>query len=600
MGTSKSTLVVDTEVYVNYFLVMFKSTTNGVTRAFEMFEGQPLDTGRIEHILGKYRVVTFNGTGYDMPMLTLALSGVSCKQLKRASDAIIVGQVKPWAFYSHYEIEPLRHVDHVDLMEVAVGQGSLKLYGGRLHSKRLQDLPIEPDACISPADRALLKAYCSNDLNTTHDLLDALGEQIALRERMTKQYGIDLRSKSDAQIAEAVIKLEVGKMLGTKVGRPIIPPGTTFKYEPPDFISFRTEALRQRLAAICAAGFVIGPKGSPIEPAALVGVKERIGQGVYRMGIGGLHSSEERTAHHASDDVLLIDFDVQSYYPSIILKCGLYPEHLTEAFLAVYRYIFNARIAAKKAGDKVTSDVFKIVLNSSYGKLGSRWSPLYAPDLMIQVTVTGQLALLMLIEALELDGIAVVSANTDGIMLKFPAARYDDVKRHIRDWEARTGFVMEETRYKAVYSQSVNAYIAIKDGGGVKGKGPFAGTSLAKSPQNAICTEALKAFLEHGTPIERYIRECDDIRKFVTVRRVNGGATYRGAFLGKVVRWYYGTGRTDSIHYAKATKAGTFNKVASSDGAVPLMDLPDSFPKDVDFERYVGMTYQMLHDVGAL
>lgn len=63
---------------------------------------------------------------------------------------------------------------------------------------------------------------------------------------------------------------------------------------------------------------------------------------------------------------------------------------------------------------------FKIVLNGTFGKLGSKYSFLYSPNLMIQVTITGQLALLMLIEALEAAGISVVSANTDGIVSRCP------------------------------------------------------------------------------------------------------------------------------------------------------------------------------------
>jgi len=242
----------------------------------------------------------------------------------------------------------------------------------------------------------------------------------------------------------------------------------------------------------------------------------------------------------------------------------------------------------------------KLIANSSFGKFGSKWSAIYAPDLMIQVTVTGQLALLMLIESLELDGLTVVSANTDGIALKFPRSRYDDVRAHITAWEKATGFVMEETRYRSIYSQSVNAYMAVKEKGGVKGKGPFASASLAKNPQHVICTEAVMALLEHGKPIESTIRACRDIRRFVTVRRVTGGATYRGEYLGKVVRWYYGAGRTDAIHYAKATSKGTHNKVATSDGAVPLMELSDEFPVDVDYAKYIGIAHEILCDIGAL
>jgi uncharacterized membrane protein (DUF106 family) len=66
------------------------------------------------------------------------------------------------------------------------------------------------------------------------------------------------------------------------------------------------------------------------------------------MGIGGLHSSETTVAHVAGDRHLLIDRDVASYYPSIILTLGLYPAHLGPAFLTVYQKLVRERLAAKK------------------------------------------------------------------------------------------------------------------------------------------------------------------------------------------------------------------------------------------------------------
>ena len=88
--------------------------------------------------------------------------------------------------------------------------------------------------------------------------------------------------------------------------------------------------------------------------------------------------------------------------------------------LAEYEKIYTERLAAKASGDKTTSETLKISLNGTFGKLASRYSVLYSPDLMLAVTLTGQLTLLMLIERLEKLGVETLSANTDGI-----AVRYD-------------------------------------------------------------------------------------------------------------------------------------------------------------------------------
>ena len=106
-------------------------------------------------------------------------------------------------------------------------------------------------------------------------------------------------------------------------------------------------------------------------PKALRSRVITVGDSKYKMGIGGLHSMEKCAAHEPDDDEFLLDFDVASYYPSIILKCGLFPKHLGPKFLKVYRAIVEERLEAKAAGDKVRANTLKITVNGSFGKFGS-------------------------------------------------------------------------------------------------------------------------------------------------------------------------------------------------------------------------------------
>ena len=147
------------------------------------------------------------------------------------------------------------------------------------------------------------------------------------------------------------------------------------------------------------------------------------------MGIGGLHSTESGRSVHSDHEYVLVDADVASQYPSIILQTGLTPMSLGEPFLEVYGAIKDERLVAKRAKDKVKDKGLKIALNGSYGKLGSPYSVLYAPHLMIATTLTGQLSLLMLIERAESAGIPVVSGNTDGVVFRCPRKLYGGVDR---------------------------------------------------------------------------------------------------------------------------------------------------------------------------
>jgi len=597
----KETLVLDVECYSNYFMVGFLNTETGNLKQFEMWpdgdgsegvgfeSGQAFNRDAVASILHKYRTVSFNGNNYDMPMISAALRGADCAKLKALSDKIIVNNIKHW----NLGIEIVK-CDHVDIFEVAPGMASLKIYGGRLHCKKMQDLPIEPGATITAEDRALLRTYNGNDLTTTKELWDHLQPQIELREQMSKVYGIDLRSKSDAQIAEAVIVKQVSNALGSQVQRPEVPGGTRFHYTAPKFITFQTPELQALLATIERLEFLVPDGGNVQMPTELEKAAIRVGGGVYRLGIGGLHSSEQTISHFADDDTVIVDRDVTSYYPMIILNNHLSPAHMGNAFTHTYRGLVEQRVAAKRAGNKVGADTIKIVVNGSFGKLGSKWSKLYSPHLLIQTTITGQLSLLMLIEQLEAEGFNVLSANTDGVTIRCAVNCRALMEEVIVGWESVTQFDTEETPYRAVHSRDVNNYIAIKTDGGVKLKGAYAPAGLMKNPTNEVCVQAVIAFLRDQVPVAETIRQCSDIRRFVTIRQVKGGAVDQdGAYLGKAVRWYYATGVEGPIRY----KVNGYT-VARSEGAKACMELPDAFPDDINYEWYIAEANSILADVG--
>jgi DNA polymerase elongation subunit (family B) len=591
----KPTAVFDCEIYRDYFLVAFKNLATGNVVCFERLPDQSIDADKIQRILAAYTLISFNGNHFDLPVLAMALTGADNARIKQVCDDIIVGNKKSWEIYREYGLDQIE-CDHIDIIEVAPGQVGLKQYAGRLHAPTLQDLPIAPDATITPDQYPLLRQYCANDLDLTEQLYNHLLPQIDLRRRMTAEYGIDLRSKSDAQIAEAVIKAEVEKLNGGKqLRRTEVAPGTKLHYTPPDWVSFVTATGATVFNAVCDADYRIDQWGSPILPDSLAECMVGFHDTHYTLGIGGLHSTESKACHHADADTLLVDRDVASYYPSIILRCGLAPTNMGEHFLPVYAGIVQRRLAAKAAGDKVTDAALKICINGSFGKLGSKWSVLYAPALFLQVTLTGQLALLMLIERLEQHGIRVVSANTDGVVIKCPRAKVAEMDAIVCWWETTTGFDTDAAHYAALYSRDVNNYIAIKTDGSIKTKGAYATTTLMKSPQNEICTTAVIDYLRNGTPVQDTITWCEDIRKFLTLRQVKGGAVWKGQPLGRVVRWYYS--RADG---APITYASNGNKVARSDGAKACQTLPAAFPADVDLDWYIAEAESMLADLGLV
>lgn len=589
----------DTECSPNFWFAGFKHKKSGKVTSVELSPDQTLDRDLLGWLMFGCLLITFNGNKYDMLMTFGAMSGMNNESLKELNDFIILEGATAYDVQKRYGFRVPRHINHIDLLEVAPLSESLKTYAGRMHCARMQDLPISPHKHLTAEEAMITRHYCINDLDNTELLRTELTPHIELREKLGNEFELDLRSFSDAQLAEKIIGREYHRITGNWPKRPGFFPGATFKYEAPSYIKFHTPELQKLLADFESATFTVGESGHVERPPEVDARSVLIDGKEYTVGLGGLHSKEKSQTVRSDDIYRLVDRDVTGYYPNLILKNGFYPKHLGPEFLVALQSIVDKRYAAKKAKEMVIADSLKIASNGTFGKLSDPYSVLYDPKMMVQTTLTGQLSLLMMIEYLEGISIHVISANTDGIVIHCPRSRYSELTHAFSMWEQLTGLETEETEYSGLYSRDVNNYFAVKPDGEVKSKGVYTekgsalNSRLSKNPESLICSDAIKAFLSKGTPIESFVRECKDIRRFVSIRKVKGGAHKDGEFLGKVVRYYYSKEERGAIHYVDSE-----SKVPKSDGARPCMDLPDSIPADLNYEYYVKETTDILHDIG--
>ena len=605
----KHKLTWDHEFYMNYSILGFKDQVTGKILKHSFHHGETLpERDKFIWVLKHFTLVGFNDTEFDIPMTHAALQGMSTDKLMGCVNDLIHGEygggMRAYDFYKMYKIKPFP-VDNIDLIELTPLGPSLKICAGRIHAPRMADLPFAPGKVLNADQKLILDYYWANDLDNTTGLFDYHKEAIALREVLTEEYGVDVRSKSDPQIAEAVIRAEITRLTKQKhFKKAEILPGSSFKYVPPSYVKYTSPTMQWVLDLIKTLDFVIDEGGSPMMPDALAGLDINIGASTYRMGIGGLHSKEKKAIHLHHDDYELSDNDVTSYYPSLIIQQGMYPPNVGPVFLQVFKRIYDRRLKAKADGIKLIAECLKIVLNGTFGKTGERggWSIVYYPRMMIQVTLSGQLALMMLIERLELAGISVVSGNTDGIMVKCHKDLLATKEAIIKQWELETGLGLESKIYKSVFSANVNNYIALyakldtKETGAwqhAKAVGWFRKTLNAYPPKwnptCDICSEAVIMLLSQDVPVETTIRECTDIRKFVEVRKVNGGAFKDGEYLAKAIRWYYSTEAGGPIVNAK-----NGNHVPRSAGARPCMVLPTGIPEDLDYDFYIARAYKLI------
>lgn len=498
--------------------------------------------------------VSFNGAHFDAPIVSAAIDGKNPLILKRIADALINEGLKSWQCPDRFEF-PMLDFDHIDLFDVAPGVGiSLKAYAGRMGYPTMIDLPFEHDHDLDAEEMKVLEHYCSNDLGVTIELFKRLSTEVELRREMSQEYDIDLRSKSDAQVAEAVLR----KVLGIR-GRGDAPHPRTVTYKAPSFIQTDSPVINELIHKLETCAFTINRMNGAVECPKFLDEPLQLGFGTYQCGIGGLHSTHDRRRFvEATGNFLISDFDVASYYPNIMMKAGLIPElggGKGADFIAEYSKIYDRRLEAKRAKNKKVANSLKITLNGTFGKLGSIFSAFYAPELMLAVTLTGQLNLLCLIHEIEKTGAMVISANTDGIMVGYVPGKRSAVLGAIVDNVLRTGFEYEETAYSTVAMKDVNNYIAITadrspvvvsndgtikdekaDPGKAKRKGLYASTDpkenplyLMKNPTMQVCSNLAAHYLKTGEHPRDAILAHRDIRDYVSIRNVKGGGVQRQA-----------------------------------------------------------------------
>jgi hypothetical protein len=305
--------------------------------------------------------------------------------------------------------------------------------------------------------------------------------------------------------------------------------------------------------------------------------------GTYQLGVGGIHSTHDKKVCYVAGDDIITDIDGASFYPTIILECGLIPAGLGQRFMDEYRTIYDRRLAAKAAKDKVIDATLKISLNGTFGKLASKYSVLYAPDLMLAVTLTGQFMLLMMIERLEEVGALTLSANTDGIAIRYSKVLDDLVKKTVDEFGQEVSMVFEFTPYRTLAMKDVNNYMAVKHDRKLKVKGIYSPLSLSKNPTAQVSADAFGEWLANGTPFLNTINAAP-FKDFISARNVTGGGQQGEEFLGKVVRWYQSTDKDmPPLTYVK-----NGNKVPKTDGARACMVVLDfeKHPEDLDIEWY--------------
>lgn len=380
------------------------------------------------------------------------------------------------------------------------------------------DMPISHRDKITNLDQLYtVVRYCKNDIRSTAEFYKRSRQQIELREQLGKTFGISLINASDAKLGQELF----AKVMSDRTGKSMyeIKKGRTHRESIDlgslllDSISFYHHELKSLLNTVRKT-VVKETKGAFKQSVTINNI-------TFDMGLGGIHACVRPGVYEAVSGRSILDIDVKSFYPWLAIANKWFPEHLGEMFYILCKEFFDERDKIPKA-DPVNY-AYKIMLNAVYGKSNDEDSFFYDPKYTMQITVNGQLLILMLAESLiGIKSCNVLQANTDGITIMIDNDLLETAMESCRKWEKKTGLTLEYKKYSKMIIRDVNNYMAIDEKGEVKYKGAFELFSSNdpsfkdwhKDPSFRIVAKAVSEYFIGGIDVETTVRSETDIFQF--------------------------------------------------------------------------------------
>jgi hypothetical protein len=511
----------DIECFKNLFTATFVNVDDEKdTHVFFVGFGNETCTSIKDFLTQEMTLIGYNNHSYDDPMLRFLMSYNGEKLTAELYN--LTGELLNDSYKNDKKILSLRYprnkIDSwksIDLMRILAFDKlgiSLKQTGINLKWYKIQDIPIDPSSTVSQNQLQSVLDYNLNDVLITKRLYEEIAPIRELRVDLSKLYSIDLTSASDSRMANMILeniyanelKMDIRTVRTMRTLRDKVLLGDCIA----KFVKFESPQLQEMLKDF-SLDYVYNYNDYRYKKVVYYA------NCIFTLGVGGLHTEDTPGVFTTDENYLIQDMDVASYYPNLIINNNFYPQHLGPQFIQVLKRITAERLQAKKDKNRVKADGLKITVNSIFGKMGSEHFWLYDPKAFLSTTVSGQMGLLMLVESMYLNGIEVISCNTDGVVCRIDRNLLDKYYEIAHAWEKATNLELEFTPYKKYVRRDVNSYITEKEDGDTKEKGAFLKeVDLKKSYHMPIVAKALHAYFIKDIPVRKTIEDCKDIMEF--------------------------------------------------------------------------------------
>lgn len=620
---NKPIFVYDVETFPNFFSCAVKNTESGNIRVYEI-SSRKNDLGLIIELFSNKKIMFcgYNTIHYDAPIisyLTLNYFDLcakstwdTCREIKKFSDTIINSTTSAsWKKYKYANL--FSNLDLLTMMfssKLRVGLKSLQV---TMDYENVEEYSGDFDKMLPMNKVDEVIAYNINDVLSTEKLLYRLKDKIQLRLDIEQTFGVNVLNMDGVNLGVEIIKHNYLKDTGKKWDeiKDLRSPCSEIALNDIffDFIKFETPTFQifyNELKNVILNLDEEKEKKSNDKWRKVLYVDNL----EFNYSLGGLHTRNDPAIVKTDDEWTVIDSDVASLYPSAIINYGLYPRHLGEEFLNTYKQIREDRIKAKKEGNEVVNQTYKLALNGISGMLQSEYSWCYDPKTVITLRLNCQLLLLMLTEQLMLAGCKIIQVNTDGILYQARTNELDKVMEVCSKWEQLTKLQLDHEYFEAFYQYAINDYIGVYKGYSethdsklIKTKGLFIREPmLGKGMAPRIVAEALVEYFVNNVDPDDTLRDCTDIKKFLTFQKVSKDfyVEYGGNIIPHINRYFMST----NGHKLRKFKNDIYGKrkysdVCATSGVTILNKLEDVDPSEahINYNWYRNEIYKIIYPI---
>jgi hypothetical protein len=619
-------LIHDAETYYNLFSVVFLNTKTGELKIFEMSpwrnDWKDFRTFLETCSNGFVRWVGFNNYFFDYLVihymyqnfgpdssgeeLALAAHRKGTKLIKSSKDEKFAQII--WDNNQMVPQLDLFRIHHFDNIARAT---SLKVLEFNMKSETVQDLPYDPAKPLTYEQSREVIEYNVHDVRQTHKFYLETLDMIKFREELTEKYGRNFINHNDTKIGKDyfIMELENAGVQCYKFddeGRKPVQTERPFikirdvifpyiEFERPEFNAVLDWLNGQKITETKGVFTEIENLGELEQYANLKKVKGKVKNlnciidgFQFDFGTGGIHGSIEPTIVQEDEHNAIIDYDVTSLYPSIGIVNKVYPEHLSSKFCDIYARMKKDRLSYAKGTPE--NAMLKLALNGVYGDSNNKYSPFYDPKYTMTITINGQLMLCMLAEMqMKIDGVKLIQINTDGVTVKVPRDKINELEAVNKKWMEITKLDLERADYRRMFIRDVNNYIGEYTDGKLKRKGAYEyDIGWHQNHSALVVKKAVEAHLVKGIQIRDFIRNHDEPHDFMLRTKVprTSRLMWGNEQIQNVTRYYMcdtGNQLTKVMPPLKGKDEERYIKIHDGWNVMPMNEMGDVTNVDLDF-----------------